>query len=104
MLDLKPVAQQGDKVEVHAYVSLGSLTPQDVCVELIYGRADANDRIVSPTKVELSALSQFDGVRWRYVSDVVLATAGTIGYTVRVIPKHAGLTNHAELGLQSVAH
>lgn len=104
MLDLKPVAQQGDKVEVHAFVSLGSLTPQDVCVELIYGRADANDRIINPTKVELSALSQFDGVRWRYVSDVVLATAGTIGYTVRVIPKHAGLTNHAELGLQSVAH
>ncbi len=104
MIDLKPVAQQGDKVEVHAYISLGSLTPQDVAVELIYGRADANDRIINPVRVELSALSQFDGVRWRYVSEVVLETAGTVGYTVRVIPKHAGLTNAAELGLQSVAH
>lgn len=104
MLDLKPVAQQGDKVEVHAYVSLGSLTAQDVSVELIYGRADANDRIIEPVRVELSALDQFDGVRWRYISDVILQTAGTIGYTVRVIPKHAGLTNYAELGLQSVAH
>lgn len=104
MLDLKPVAQQGDKVEVHAYVALGSLTPQDVAVELLYGRADADDRIIEPLRVELSALNQFDGVRWRYVSDVVLETAGTIGYTVRVIPKHGGLTNYAELGLQSVAH
>jgi starch phosphorylase len=98
------VAQQGDKVEVHAYVALGSLTPQDVAVELLYGRADADDRIIEPLRVELSALNQFDGVRWRYVSDVVLETAGTIGYTVRVIPKHGGLTNYAELGLQSVAH
>ena len=33
-----------------------------------------------------------------------LARAGSFGYTVRVVPKHANLASAAELGLIAVAH
>ena len=33
-----------------------------------------------------------------------LARAGSFGYTVRVVPKHANLASPAELGLIAVAH
>jgi hypothetical protein len=32
---------------------------------------------------------------------VELQNAGAFGYNVRVVPKHAGLANFAELGLQA---
>jgi hypothetical protein len=32
-----------------------------------------------------------------------LVGAGALGYTVRVVPHHAGLTGDAELGLQALA-
>ena len=35
--------------------------------------------------------------------DLVLKTSGAFGYTVRVVPKHAGLATPASLGLVATA-
>ena len=93
--------QRGDVITLNAFVNLAGLNPQEVAVELLHGRADSNDRIIEPTVVELTAVDQYDGGRWRFTVNVELKNAGAFGYNVRVVPKHAGLANFAELGLQA---
>jgi starch phosphorylase len=93
--------QRGDVITLNAFVNLAGLNPQEVAVELVHGRADSNDRIADPAVVELTAADQFDGSRWRFTVNVELQNAGAFGYNVRVVPKHAGLANFAELGLQA---
>jgi starch phosphorylase len=93
--------QRGDVITLNAFVNLAGLNPQEVAVELVHGRADSNDRIADPSVVELTAADQFDGSRWRFTVNVELQNAGAFGYNVRVVPKHAGLANFAELGLQA---
>jgi starch phosphorylase len=101
--DLAAAPQRGDSFTINAFVSLNGLNPDEVAVQLVYGRADANDRIADSEVLDLTAIDQYDGKRWRYNGTVTLNQAGTFGYNVRVVPKHSGLANFAELGLQASA-
>ena len=87
---------------MRAFVALGSLAPDDVVVQLVSGRVDHNDRIVSPDTTGFTAAEQYEGNRWRYEIVRELTDTGPFGYTVRVLPTHAGLHDGAELGLQAV--
>jgi starch phosphorylase len=44
----------GAPLTIHAAVALGELTPADVCVEVVYGRANEHDEIVDPSYQPLS--------------------------------------------------
>ena len=101
--DIPAAPQRGDQITVNAFVNLAGLSPDEVSVQLVHGRADSNDRIVNPVVSELAAVDQFDGSRWRFSATVELQTAGSFGYNVRALPKHSGLANSAELGLQANA-
>ena len=92
----------GTPITVRTYVSLGDLTPDDVVVQTVYGRVDADDRITSPRHAAMEPVEQFDGNRWLYRLVVTLDKNGPFGYTVRVLPSHPGLASSAELGLQAV--
>ena len=94
--------QRGTEVGVRAYVALGDLEPADVVVQLVSGRVDHNDRIVSPRVTALAAAESYEGHRWRYEATVTLDATGPFGYTIRVLPYYAGLSDPAELGLQAV--
>jgi starch phosphorylase len=102
--DLAAAPQRGDSFTINAFVTLNGLNPDEVAVQLVYGRADQNDRIADAEVLDLTAIDQYDGKRWRYNGTVTLSQAGTFGYNVRVVPKHSGLANFAELGLQSSAN
>lgn len=95
---------RGATMTVRAYVALGALATSDVAVELVYGRADSNDRIVNGRIVGLGVAEQYDGNRYRYEATIELADAGALGWTVRVVPTHAGLAGAADLGLQALAN
>ncbi len=101
------VPQVGDELHVRAQVKLDGLSTEDVTVELLYGFARSDDELVSPERLVLepddtgsggpaSGLVQFAGT-------VPLARAGGFGYTVRVLPRHPGLSAGAELGLVATA-
>ena len=94
--------ERGTQLTVRAFVALGELEPADVLVELASGRVDHNDRIVHPRFTALTAAESYDGNRWRFEETVALDDTGPFGYTVRVLPKHAGLHDPAELGLQAL--
>ncbi len=92
----------GSPITVRAFVSLGDLEPEDVIVEAVYGRVDADDRITHPQHAAMDSVEKYDGNRWQYRLVVTLDKNGPFGYTVRVLPRHAGLVTSEEMGLQAV--
>ncbi|MRG58664.1 alpha-glucan family phosphorylase [Agromyces sp. CFH 90414] len=94
----------GDELRLRATVALGELSPDDVQVEVVYGRSTADETIESPRRavLEPTAAKPGDGPR-EYGGRVVLDRAGAFGYTVRVIPNHPLLLSAAELGLVATA-
>jgi glycogen phosphorylase len=94
--DLSP----GGRLIVRASVALGALTPDDVTVEVVYGRAGDSDEIIEPARsaLELDGSASPDGVA-RYSGAAELGQPGPFGYTVRVLPRNRLLASPAELGL-----
>ncbi len=115
----------GSALTVRVSVALGALTPDDVMVEVVYGRPDDADDIVAPA---YAVLARGDdppqtppAPGWepsppdplgppaggngppsglvRYSGEVPLDQPGPFGYTVRVLPNHPLLDSRAELGL-----
>ena len=81
------------------FVSLGTLDPQDVLVEVVHGRVDDNDRLVQPAITVLEPAEAYEDGRWRYEGTLTLERAGSFGYTVRVLPHHDLLASTAEMNL-----
>jgi len=93
----------GAKLTVRAGVALGELEPDDVTVEVLYGRTEDDDEIADPVRSEL-ALETPPGpesVAW-YSGEAILGQPGSFGYTVRVLPRHRLLSGPAEMGLVTV--
>ncbi|MGH9179064.1 MAG: alpha-glucan family phosphorylase [Acidimicrobiales bacterium] len=93
------VADLGTERRVEAAVSLGSLTTDDVAVQLAYGPVGPNDEIVTPHLVAMDLDGRDgDSSRYRYEAHFTLEQAGRYGYTVRVVPSHPDLATPVELG------
>jgi starch phosphorylase len=91
--------QIGTSIGVRAVVDLGGLAPDDVTVQVAYGRVDELDRIDDVTVHELADVGVGDDGLRRYEGNVPLDRSGPFGYTVRVLPRHRLLASSAELGL-----
>ena len=97
------VVMLGAVVTFRAYVALGDLTPSDVRVEVVHGRVDPDDRFVDRQRSAMEPVEQYEGNRWQFTLALPLTSNGPFGYTVRVLPQHAGLASSFELGLQATA-
>ncbi|HEY2506411.1 MAG TPA: alpha-glucan family phosphorylase [Streptosporangiaceae bacterium] len=97
--DLSP----GGRLTVRAIIALGSLSPEDVTAEVVYGRAGDTDEIVAPARspLRLDGTVGADGLA-RYGGAAELGQPGPFGYTVRVLPRHRLMSTPAELGLVAV--
>ena len=84
---------------MRAYVSLGDLTPDEVEVQVVHGMARDSDELRDVQSESLAFVESYEGGRHQFAGDFALARTGSFGYTVRVLPKHAGLTSTSELGL-----
>ncbi|MGI4895801.1 MAG: alpha-glucan family phosphorylase, partial [Janthinobacterium lividum] len=92
-------AQIGDTVRVRGFVTLGSLDPDDVVVQVVHGRVDDSDELWPSGTVSLHHAEGLGDGRHRFEGEFVLGQTGPFGYTVRILPKHEGLATSAELGL-----
>ncbi len=101
---LPDVPELGGSIRVRAFVSLGSLQPGDVDVQVVHGRIRNEDEITD-TKVDSLCLSgSYEHGRHRFEGTLPLDRAGAFGYTVRILPRHPALANPAEMGLVAFAH
>ncbi len=93
----------GETLQVRATVALGELSADDVKVELISGRAQEGDELSDTSRLALTLESAAPGEPSIWTGRVALERAGSFGYTVRVVPRHALLATPAELGVVAVA-
>lgn len=93
------VAKVGDTLHVKAYISLGELSPQDVEVQVVHGKVSEADELGAFTVAALAPTETFEAGRHAFAGDVRLDASGPFGYTVRVVPKHKGLSSIADVGL-----
>jgi glycogen phosphorylase len=94
----------GAVLDVRVTVALGTLSPSDVSVEVVYGRPGDDDEISDPCYIPLAADDPVPGdpvpdQHTRFSGVVELSRPGPFGYTVRVLPSHPLLAARAELGL-----
>ncbi|WP_328292206.1 alpha-glucan family phosphorylase [Kineococcus sp. NBC_00420] len=92
-------AEIGDVVHVRGFVSLGELSTDDVEVQVVHGRVNDSDELRPSGTVSLHHGESFGDGRHRFEGEFTLRQTGPFGYTVRVLPRHAGLATPAELGL-----
>ncbi|HEV7812401.1 MAG TPA: alpha-glucan family phosphorylase [Leifsonia sp.] len=102
------VPQVGDELHVRALIHLNGLSPDEVEVQVVYGRSHDGDHLTdvryTPLEVDRDAPGSEDpSIAREYRGTVQLAWAGAFGYTVRVVPKNDLLLGAAELGLVAIA-
>lgn len=91
--------QTGETLHVTAYVSLGELEPHEVDVQVAFGRATDADDLTDVHTVSLAHSATYEAGKHQFSGDIPLSTTGSFGYTVRILPLHAGLATPANLGL-----
>jgi starch phosphorylase len=95
--------EMGGSLELHAFVSLGELSPDDVDVQVVHGRVVGEDQIVDQVAQSLTVGETYEAGRHRFDGSLTLSRTGPFGYTVRVLPKNDLLATPAELGLVTLA-
>lgn len=100
---LSEAQELGSTLTLRVQVSLGSLEPGDVDVQVVSGRVDETDGISDAVALTLKPTGgpDLDG-RHRYEGSLELCRTGPFGYTVRVLPSHHLLASPAELGLAAL--
>ncbi|MEJ7705320.1 MAG: alpha-glucan family phosphorylase [Geodermatophilaceae bacterium] len=92
----------GSWLSLRAEVELPGLGPEDVEVQAAYGTADEAEQLHEVSLVSMKHVGA-EGVRHWFEASVPLERTGGFGYTVRVLPRHDGLSTPAELGLVASA-
>jgi glycogen phosphorylase len=93
----------GASRDVEAVVSLGSLSADDVDVQLVHGPVGQGDELTERTCGSMYPGGPTDDDHARYVGSLECSRAGRYGLTVRIVPRHADLVDNSELGLAAWA-
>lgn len=93
----------GSKLTLTATVQLAGLAPDEVTVQAVVGRVDASDALLEPITVEMSYTGTAEGGNQVFSTTTPLPLAGSVGYTVRVLPHNPMLAASNELGLVTLA-
>jgi starch phosphorylase len=94
--DGAPALRVGDELEVRVHVVLGSLTTDDVVVELYHGQVDARGQISRTESLPMDPVSEGDDGAHLYATRLPCRISGRRGYTVRVLPFHRDLVSPVE--------
>ena len=87
------------RYEVSAQVTLGDLEADDVEVQVLAGPVDAEDELTATVPHPMTPDGPGDRPGWqRYRADLGFETAGTVGYTVRIVPRHPDVRTYAHIG------
>jgi len=89
----------GSVLSLRVYAALGQLTPDDVDVQVLYGKVAGEDELREPEVASLAHAEEYEAGRHRFEAEVSLDNTGPFGYTVRICPKHDLLASSADLGV-----
>jgi starch phosphorylase len=86
----------GAKLQIRVTVELGTLTPDDVRVEVLHGPVDLAGDLADPATTVMHP--EGEGSPRQFVCEVACAHAGGFGYVVRVVPSHPDLDHFSSVG------
>jgi len=89
----------GEKISLDAIVTLGSLSPDDVMVELYYGSMNSSGNVVSGEYEPMQFIEEINSGTYRYQTELELIDGGEYGFNFRIIPITRDLTDKFELRL-----
>ncbi len=72
-------------------------------MQAVLGRVDADDALIDPVIVPMTHTGTAEGGNEIFSTTTPLPVAGSVGYTVRVLPHHPLLAGDDELGLVTLA-
>ena len=93
----------GSKLTLTATVHLAGLRPDEVVVQAVLGRVDADGTLLRPDYVDMVHTGPGEDGTEIFTTTTPLPRAGAVGYTVRVLPHHSLLAGDSELGLVALA-
>jgi glycogen phosphorylase len=93
----------GSHLTLTATVQLGGLRPDDIVVHAVLGRVDSDSSLLDPQILTMTHTGSGEGGAEIYTTTTPLPVAGSVGYTVRVLPHHHLLASDNELALISQA-
>ncbi len=88
--DVQGPSRVGDSVKVSAEVHLGGLGPDEVDVELYYGKLKSVDAIASGISAPMELVNDHGNGHYTYTCAIDCQMAGRYGCTVRVLPRGDG--------------
>lgn len=89
----------GALVNVRSKVVLGAIKPEDVSVELYYGRVDEYGRLVEGHSEAMQIEERYENDTYLYKGQIPCHRSGQHGYAVRVLPRNADLPHKFDTGL-----
>lgn len=91
----------GSHVEVRASVHLGQLDPQDVLLQIYFGKVDSSGKIKDGQIAEMTyEVDSLDDMRvGTYTGSIPCSVSGRYGYALRILPRHRDLVEPYETGL-----
>lgn len=93
----------GSELTLTATVALAGLRPDEVVVQGVLGRVGSGDTLTDPDYTDMVHTGSSDGGAEVFSATIPLPQAGSMGYTVRVLPRHRLLAGPAELALVKLA-
>ena len=95
----RAVMKAGETLEVVARVRLGSLEPQEVGVQLYFGKISSTGGLERARCVEMAPRSRGEGGEFEFAVAIGCEETGRMGYTARVLPRHPGLIDARQYGM-----
>ncbi len=88
----------GEGIDVRAWIRVSNLTPEDLCVELVYGEIKG-DTVKAQHAIPMNFTKrELDG-SFRYDVHLQPDTTGSIAYNIRVVPSHPHFKEKYEMEL-----
>ncbi len=88
------------KYSLNAEVYLGELTPDDVEVQIYYGKVDKKDDTTNNFAITMHHVSSNEEKKThKFEGEIVCKSTGHFGFTFRILPKHELLINPFELSV-----
>jgi starch phosphorylase len=88
----------GEGIDVHAWVRANGLSPEDLCVELVYGETQ-EDQVEAQHALTMQYTKLEQDGSYRYDVRLQPDESGSLAYNVRIVPTHPQLSEKYEMNL-----
>jgi starch phosphorylase len=92
-------AAVGKNIHVEAVIDLGSLSGEDVLVELYYGPLDDDGQLSDGKALAMTLVGPDGDRRIKFAAEMPCDRSGMTGYTVRVMPRHPMLPDARDMAM-----